>query len=99
MPTELPIVDLKSIAEDEAISLGTIDHACRCFNAFLVATSLPRDLFLNMKKSAALFFGLPKEEKLSLHRPGSGLGYLPEGAENLAATIGIAAPPDPKETF
>lgn len=96
MSTELPIVDF-TIPESEAVEI--VDHACRVFNAFLVNPSLPNSLYLNLRETATHFFALPEQDKLSLHRLGSGLGYLPEGVENLAATIGIAAPPDPKETF
>jgi isopenicillin N synthase-like dioxygenase len=99
MPSELPTVDLKSIPEDEATLVKIVDHACRVFSTFLVDPCLPGDLHSNMRKVAAQFFALSTEDKLLLHRPGSGLGYLPERAENLAATIGIAAPPDPKESF
>lgn len=97
MSSELPAVDFESIPESEAAEI--IDRACRAFNTFLVQPAWPRSIYSDLKDAATRFFALPEEEKLSLHRPGSGLGYLPEGAENLAATIGIEAPPDPKETF
>ena len=100
MIAQLPTVTLKDIPGDEATLAETIDQACRSFSTFLVDDpSLQRGLHASMRTVSTLFFALPKEDKLSLHRPGSGLGYLPERAENLAATNGIAAPPDPKETF
>lgn len=48
---------------------------------------------------AQQFFELPLNDKMRLHVPGSGVAYLPPETESLAASTGVAAPGDLKESF
>lgn len=100
-PSDLLRLDLTEIDDKhEELLAALVDSACRNLSTFLIEDrTLSSTLISQIKRTALDFFCLQKEDKLALHRPGSGIGYIPEKVENLAATIGLTAPPDPKETF
>src|SRR5262249_36456486 len=73
--------------------------ACEQVGFFTITGhGVPLDLIHTTYATAQQFFDLPLVIKLQV-RTTSGCGYIPMEAENLAGTVGAAAPEDLKESF
>ena len=78
-----------------------VDTACRSLG-FLIITGhqVPPALIDAIRAVSFEYFALPTAEKMALRMPPDRYrGYTPMMAENLAASLGQAAPPDLKEAF
>ena len=101
----IPIIDLDpyyTCGEDGARAVAhAVDEACRSLG-FLIITGHRVDagLISRMRAVSAAFFALSEAEKLTyLMPPDRYRGYTPMASEGLAATLGVTAPPDLKESF
>jgi isopenicillin N synthase-like dioxygenase len=65
----------------------------------IVGHGVSSELIQHTSTMARQFFDLPTEEKLKLKLLPSGVGYSPVAGENLAASLGQAAPADLKESL
>jgi isopenicillin N synthase-like dioxygenase len=74
--------------------------ACEQIGFFIIkGHGIPVETVNQACAIAQQFFDLPLEVKQKSSVQGSGSGYLPMEGENLAATLGVNAPSDLKESF
>lgn len=94
----VPTVDLSAPVADVA---EAIDAACREIGFLqIVGHGLDPAVEARAWDMAHEFFALPDEGKLACAiPPGEAYGYGPYQVERLAASLGVATPPDLKETF
>lgn len=95
--THVPVVDLSA-----ASAPTDIDRACREVGFFQVVNhGLDLELVENLLESLERFFGLPAEVKAQYPPPSPDVnnGYSAIGAESLAYSLGVEAPPDLFEAF
>jgi isopenicillin N synthase-like dioxygenase len=101
----LPIIDLSAsahgIAADDGAAAEAIRRACEEIGFFLIkGHGVPDLLIENAYASAKAFFDLPLDEKTQIARtPEISRGYDRAGAQVLANTLGVSAPPDLQEAF
>lgn len=103
--TVIPLIDLDAWfdGDDErraALAAEVDAHLCRLGFLVVVNHRIPAQVIDDCREQARQFFHLPaaQKEKIAL---GSGpyRGWVGPGLESNAATYGIDAPPDLKETF
>ena len=105
--SEIPLIDLgPSFAgsrADKRRVAGEISRACERIGFFLVSGhGVDAALCEQARRVSRAFYDLPLEEKLVIgQRPDdkANRGYEPLGTERLSATIGLATPPDLKESL
>jgi isopenicillin N synthase-like dioxygenase len=101
----VPVVDiapyLHGSAEDRARVAAEVKRTCSEVGFFvLTGHGVDPRLMEQMRLVSAGFFDLPEQEKLRYASdPGTTMGYVPMGRENLAATLGKRRPADVKEIF
>jgi isopenicillin N synthase-like dioxygenase len=101
----VPVVDiapyLHGSAEGRARVVAEVRRTCTEVGFFvLVGHGVDPRLTERMRQVSAAFFDLPEEEKRRYASdPGTTMGYVPMGRENLAATLGKNRPADVKEIF
>ncbi len=102
---EIPIIDLSPYwgGTDEAKQsvASAVDEACRA-TGFLVVTGhgVSADLISELREVTMGYFALPHETKMKYKMPPDRYrGHLTSGSESLAASYGMEAPPDIKESF
>jgi isopenicillin N synthase-like dioxygenase len=101
----VPVVDiapyLHGSAEDRARVAAEVKRTCSEVGFFvLTGHGVDPRLMAQMRLVSARFFDLPEQEKLRYASdPGTTMGYVPMGRENLAATLGKRRPADVKEIF
>jgi isopenicillin N synthase-like dioxygenase len=101
----VPVVDiapyLHGSAEDRARVAAEVKRTCSEVGFFvLTGHGVDPRLMAQMRLVSAGFFDLPEQEKLRYAGdPGTTMGYVPMGRENLAATLGKRRPADVKEIF
>ncbi|HVY50940.1 MAG TPA: 2OG-Fe(II) oxygenase family protein [Devosia sp.] len=106
MPELFPIVSLRAFETagrvDRRAMAAEVDRICR-ETGFLALTghSVPEQTIEAAWESARAFFDLPAETKQRARAPFPGYpyGYLGPNTEALAASRGVATPPDLKESF
>jgi isopenicillin N synthase-like dioxygenase len=106
MPTDsIPVVDLGpyfgGTPEGKRIVARAVDAACRGLG-FLVVSGhrVAPELIEAIRTVSFEYFDLSTKEKLELRMPADRYrGYTALMADNLAASLGEAAPPDLKESF
>ncbi len=94
----VPVVD---VSEAPLAVAAQIDDACRSVGFFQIVNHRI-DATIEDRAWAAThdFFALPLDAKLEVAiPPGDAYGYGPYQVERLAASLGVASPPDLKETF
>ncbi|MCU1374856.1 MAG: 2OG-Fe(II) oxygenase [Actinomycetia bacterium] len=101
----IPTVDispyLAGTDEGKRAVAEAVDAACRSVG-FLIITGHGVDpaLVQEMRDVSFEFFRLPEDEKLRVKMPSDRYrGYTSPGSESLAASYGMEAPPDLKESF
>jgi isopenicillin N synthase-like dioxygenase len=94
----VPVIDLRDPRDEVA---RRIDRACTEIGFFqIVGHGLDADVESRAWHVAHDFFALPAVDKLATAiPPGDAYGYGPLRVERLAASLGVASPPDLKETF
>ncbi len=99
----VPLIDLeaalttRSGSENAAKQIG---DACYNSGFFMVSGhGIADELLQEARKLSTAFFCLPIEEKLKLHLPGHGRGYIPFETERLGATIGDTGHGDLRESY
>ncbi|NIR36579.1 MAG: isopenicillin N synthase family oxygenase [Actinobacteria bacterium] len=95
----IPVVDLAVPAAEAA---AAIDDACRTIGFFAITNhGVPPEVIDGVWAATRVFFDLPLEEKLAARHPDAThpYGFFPQGREALAASLGVATPPDLKESF
>lgn len=95
--SEIPVIDLQASSAPV-----DIDRAMTQIGFFqVVGHELPQDLIDGMLGAMDAFFGLPLETKLQYPPPSPEVnnGYSAVGAESLAYSLGVEAPPDLFEAF
>ncbi|HEX8700935.1 MAG TPA: 2OG-Fe(II) oxygenase family protein [Myxococcaceae bacterium] len=106
MPETFPIVSLRAFEtagrSSRALMAQEVDRICRS-SGFLALTDhgVPDTVIEGVWEKAAAFFDLPTEIKQQAKAPYAGYpyGYLGLNTEALAASRGVATPPDLKESF
>jgi isopenicillin N synthase-like dioxygenase len=103
-PASVPVVDLAPFLagspEGKRAVAQAVGRACEDIGFLtIVGHGLGPDLIQHASEAARRFFDLPVEEKLKLKLLPSGVGYSPVAGENLAASLGQAAPADLKESL
>lgn len=102
--TSVPTIDIaqwRAAAPADRTRLASdVDHAL-CTSGFLLVTNhgVPDDLAVAVRRAAAAFFALPRDEKARYAVRVGGRGWIPPGAESNSYASGVAAPPDLKESF
>jgi isopenicillin N synthase-like dioxygenase len=101
----IPVVDmapyLAGSDDGKQAVARAVDAACRA-TGFLIVTGhgVPAELIDEARAVSMRFFDLPLETKLQYKMPSDRYrGYLTPGSESLAASYGMEAPPDIKESF
>lgn len=96
----IPQIQLTEPDDDVA---RAIERACTEVGFFAITGhGVPNDTIRHAWEATEQFFDLPFEEKMQarhLTDPNHPYGYFPPGQEALAASLGIATPPDLKESF
>lgn len=101
----VPVIDIAPFREGEAGRDAVVDSvraACEEIGFFLVTGhGVPDELVTRIYWQAREFFDLPLEAKNEVRKPAPHIarGYSRLGGQNLAATLGVEAPPDLHETF
>lgn len=98
MIPHVPIID---VSGDPKRVAAAIDDACSKVGFFqIVGHGLDPVLERDAWRAAVDFFALDLEDKMDVAiPPGGAYGYAPFQGERLAASLGVATPPDLKETF
>ncbi|MGN6101496.1 MAG: isopenicillin N synthase family dioxygenase [Devosia sp.] len=106
MEASFPIISLSKFENSGADGrklLGLeVDAICRTTGFLAIADhGVPRDTIAGLWSKAAAFFDQPVEVKQAARAPYPGYpyGYLGPDSEALAASRGVATPPDLKESF
>lgn len=101
---DVPIIDISPFMAGSGTATREVPRqvgrACEQ-TGFLTITghNVSEALVADAWSVARQFFDLPLAAKMKVHKPGAGRGYIPLGAESLAATRGTPAPGDLKESF
>jgi isopenicillin N synthase-like dioxygenase len=106
MSNAFPVVSLKSFetatGEVRRKLAAQVDEICRTTGFLAISDhSIPQDVIDGAWNKAKAFFDLPASVKQHAKAPFPGYpyGYLGPGTEALAASRGVATPPDLKESF
>jgi len=104
MPVSVPVIDLSPFLagspDGKRTVVEAVGHACEETGVLtIVGHGASTELIQRTSEVARQFFDLPTEEKLKLKLLLSGVGYSPVAGENLAASLGQAAPADLKESL
>lgn len=98
----IPTIDLSAFraGKDRQQLAHAVDQACAEIGFLaVVGHGVPEALIASTRAQARAFFDLPVAAKLALPLRPDGVGYSPVAGENLAASLGQAAPPDLKESL
>jgi isopenicillin N synthase-like dioxygenase len=104
MTSSIPVIDLTPFREGtqagkQAVARA-VGQACEEIGFLtVVGHGVPEPLIGGVYQSARAFFDLPGTEKNQLPMLPNGAGYSPLQGENLAASLGQAAPADLKESL
>lgn len=106
MPEMFPIVSLRAFETasrpERALMAAEVDRICRDSGVLaLTDHGVPQAIIDSAREAARAFFDLPVEVKQRARAPYPGYpyGYLGPNSEALAASRGVATPPDLKESF
>ncbi|MFT4716735.1 MAG: isopenicillin N synthase-like dioxygenase [Paracoccaceae bacterium] len=106
MPTNFPIFDLDAFGVADGagkiVLARDLDQICRETGFLAVGNhGVPQDTINSVWAETERFFRQPQSQKQRTRAPYAGYpyGYLGPGSEALAASRGIATPPDLKESF
>jgi isopenicillin N synthase-like dioxygenase len=105
VPRTVPVIDIaawrSSDPEAKAAVVAAVGDACATYGFFqITGHGLPHDLVDAMLAVNDELFALPIEQKQTLHSPPEvNRGYSGLGAESLAYSLGVDAPPDLFEAF
>ena len=105
--SQIPLIDLGPYFTGERAGkrrvAGEIGRACAHIGFFLVSGhGVEPALCERARRESRAFFDLPLREKLRIRQrqdDKANRGYEPLGTEHLSATIGLATPPDLKESL